>query len=145
MRGNPKIRIMLVCLGVILMGFPVFMLTHQSASAAVATPPVVATATKSVAITVTFAHAPETFTVKYLGQAVLVGQGPGTAFQGTCRLSLPREGADLLVEVKWPGQTPQTAVEIQVATKDDATLLTKQTWWGAGALTELVTVPPPQP
>jgi hypothetical protein len=142
MRGNPWIRIILVAFGVVLMGLPVWRLTH-----AVAPPePTVrqeASAAKTLTVTVTFAHAPESFDLTNLGKSILSGAGPTAEFTSPWQISLPKEGTDLLLKVKWPANAPRTAVEIRVESSGD--VLADQTFWGTGTLTELLTVLPVKP
>jgi len=139
MRGNPWIRIILVALGVILMGLPVWRLTHVVAPPA-PTSQQETSAAKTLTVTVTFAHAPESFVLTNLGQSILSGAGPTTEFTVPWSVSLPKEGADLLLKVKWPANAPHTAVEIKVESSGNS--LADQTFWGTGTLTELLTVIP---
>jgi hypothetical protein len=139
MRGNPLLRIALVCLGVLLMGYPVLRLTQ--ARTAVQAAPAPAAASRNLEISVSFAHAPESFALTCLGRPVLSGRGPATAFSGTWTSAVPKEGLDLLLQVEWPRDTLPTAVRVRVEA-GGATLADK-TWWGRGRLTELVTVSPP--
>jgi hypothetical protein len=142
MRGRPWIRIALVCLGVILMGIPVYRLTssHVYREPVSQVNPTIA---KILTITLTFAHPPESFEVSYLGKQVFTGNGPQTEFTESWTVALPPAGADLLLKVKWPDKTPQTAVEMKVEENGDA--LKDQTFWGTATLTEIETVMPHQP
>ena len=142
MRGNPWLRIVLVGIGILLMGLPVYRLTLAMpvAAAPVSTQP--ASVTRTLSIVVDFAHVPETLAVSYLGAPLSPGGGPATEYTLPWTVALPKEGGDLLLHVKWPAGIPRTAVEIKVLDGDN--VLTDQTFWGAGSVTETVTVPPPQ-
>lgn len=142
MRGNPRIRIALVALGMVLMGLPVWRLTHAEAPAEPGKP-AETIQEEALELTVTFAHAPASFEVTQAGKPILSGIGPATTFHGAWQVSLPKEGADLLLKVTWPSSTPRTAVEVQV-TKSGNTVADR-TFWSEGSLTEILTVLPPQP
>jgi hypothetical protein len=142
MRGRPLLRIILVCLGVALMGIPVFKLT-TAAVPTEATPTPVTSTTQTLSLALTFAHPPESFAVTYLGNPILAGKGPATAFTGPWPIALSKDGADLLLQAKWPTGTPQTAVEIKISGAGDVPI--ERTFWGTGRLTEIVTVLPDKP
>jgi len=138
MRGNPWTRIILVGIGVILMGFPVWQLTHAVAPAEPNAQPEISI-TETLAVSVTFAHAPESFELSNMGKQILTGAG-SAEFHGSWPISLPKKGVDLLFKAKWPMNTPRTAVEVKIETSDH--VLVDQTFWAVGTMTELITVLP---
>ena len=133
---------MLVAFGVILMGLPVWRLTHADTSPE-RTIQQATSASKTLRVTVVFAQAPKSFDLMNLGKSIVSGEGPTTEFTAAWPVSLPKEGTDLLLKVNWPTDTPRTAVEIKVESSSD--VLADQTFWGTGTLTELVTVLPTKP
>ena len=142
MRGNPWIRIILVALGVILMGLPVWWLTHPGALPERIIQQAAATS-EPLKVTLVFAQAPQSFTLTNLGKLIASGEGPTTEFNASWPARLPKEGTDLLLKVQWPGKSPRTAVEIKV--ESSGAVLAEQTFWGTGTLTELLTVLPIKP
>ncbi len=142
MRGRPWIRIILVGIGLVLMGIPVYRLTVALPDTAAPISTVPAGQTQTLSIVVDFAHAPDSVNVTYLGHPLLTGKGPAVEFTQPWTVALPKEGEDLLLQVKWPAATNRTAVEVKVLDGND--VLADQTFWGAGSLTETVTVLPHQ-
>ncbi len=144
MRGNPWLRIVLVGIGIVLMGLPVYRLTVAMpvAAAPESTQPV--SETKTFSVVVDLAHAPDSLAVSFVDQPILTGSGPTTEFTAPWTVALPKEGGDLLLHVKWPAGTPRTAAEVKVLDENNL-VLADQTFWGTGSLTETVTVLPHQP
>lgn len=133
MRGFPLINtaVILVALGLILI--PMIKLTSA--------PPKV-TPRKSiddtpsdtipVEIEVRHAHQPEQLSISHLGKEIwTIGSDSET------QLVIPEEGVDLLVQVRWPEGTPESAVEISLAPQAMASL--SRNLWGKGDLEEILT------
>ena len=144
MRGRPWIRIILVGIGLVLMGIPVYRLTVGLPVTAPPVSTVPAGKTQTLSVVVDFAHAPDSVDISYLGNPLLTGKGPALEFTQPWTVALPKEGEDLLLQVKWPAATNRTAVEVKVLDGDN-NVLADQTFWGTGSLTETVTVLPHQP
>jgi hypothetical protein len=144
MRGRPWIRIALVALGIVVFAWPVWRLTRPVVrSEPVAAPSAVApAAARNLVLDLTFAHAPVSFRVSYLGRTILSGGGKNE-FSGSWTTALDPAGDDLLIEATWPPGTPKTAVEMKVS--EDVDQLADKTFWADGPLTDILTVPPRAP
>ena len=142
MEGRPWLRILLSLIGFSLLGWPVWSVTHPAAVAA----PVekkTAAAAQPLRVEVTFASAPTSFDLEYLGAPLLSGRAPSRDFSVVWKVAIPKEGVDLFVSAEWPAGTPTTAVRVRVSRNGDP--LAEQTFWANDSLAETVTVPAPQP
>ena len=94
-----------------------------------------------------FAPAPTDFQIKNLDQTVLAGHGPQARFTARWAGSVPPEGADLVVQVQWPGSTGADADTKPAAAKltarfPDGHTVEKSFWADAhGALADVFTLP----
>jgi|GEM_PF-935869 len=86
-----------------------------------------------------FAHIPLRAEVSHLGKQLWAadrfGEG-GTEFEVSLPLSRASDGIDLLVEVLWPGEVPQTVV--QVVLEPEGLGQVSQTAWGRGEFAEVL-------
>ena len=138
MRGRPSLRVALMVLALLLMAWPVWRVTRGGETVAAAPASSSAAAPTVFTLHVTFAHPPAAFALLSLGQPILEGKN-AAEFSGTWRAALPREGADLLLKVTWPPGAGRTAVEVRIDAGNETRI--DRTFWGQGALTEIVTVP----
>lgn len=144
MEGRPWLRILLVLAGFTLAGWPVWNVTHSAAVVAPAAPAVPSPAAgQPFLVELTFATAPVSFELDYLGAPLLTGGGPGRNFSTTWKVAVPKEGVDLFLDAKWPEGTGTTAVRVQLTRGDNAPAV--QTLWADGELAETITVREPQP
>ncbi len=136
MRGRPWLRLLLVVLAFAALAVPVWRLTRPvrprsgdsgggSTGDAPAQPPMQAT---ECVVTAEFAPPPREFQVQHLGRTLLEGHGPQARFTGAWRVALPKEGADLALQVTWPGDgSAAGAVRLRVAFPDGRTV--EKTFW----------------
>jgi hypothetical protein len=104
-----------------------------NASLAPAAPPAIA----NVQLELTFAHAPVSFSVLYLGKPIWEGEQPGTVARKELPIPFPAEGVDLELKASWPAGTPETAVRMAVTPKDQPPIT--QSAWGSGQLDRVLT------
>ncbi len=136
MEGRPWLRILLVLLGFLFLGVPVWTMTREKPRVVMTTKaPVQAGALR---VSLTFAEAPTDFELKYLGNTLCAGKAPQKEFTCDWTVGLPKEGADLLLTINWPEGGGPTAVRVMVKNGDDT--LADQTIWGAGNVVETITV-----
>jgi hypothetical protein len=138
MRGRPSLRVTGMVLALLLMAWPVWRVTRGGEAVAAAPAPASAVVPTAFALHVAFAHPPASFALLSLGQPILEGKN-AAEFSGTWRAALPREGADLLLKATWPPGVGRTAVEVRIEAGNETRVA--RTFWGQGALTEIVTVP----
>ena len=141
MKGSPWIRFILVILGFALLANPVWRLTRtrRGGLAPVSLAVRVTEARQQqLMVHLSFATRPQEFVLSHLDKVILEGGGSGTEFEGKLDLILPKEGADLLLKVKWPRGTPRSAVQVRVVNGESPIL--DQTLWSDKDLVELVTV-----
>ena len=136
MKGSPLLRALIAFALIALAGVPLWKLTH--ADATVAAPVQVETAAASVALRLTFSDPPESFAVTHLGKAVWAGASHGTDESRDLALPFPKEGVDLVVKVKWPGEA-EGAVRLRLTDPDGNEY--DKTFWGRGETEEVVTFP----
>ena len=125
MRGNPLGQLILIVVAFALLGVPVWRLTRTAeavpvsasrlAGEGVQAPAPANAAAGPVAVTIEtdFAPTPTEFSVSYLGDAILRGQGQTTA-SGPWKVALPAEGADLVLHVVWPSGGATGAARVTV-------------------------------
>ena len=142
MEGRPWLRILLIVLGFVLVGWPVWSVTRYTSVPSPVKPASDASA-KPVRVQVTFASPPASFELDYLGNPLLSGQAPDREFCGDWKVAIPKEGVELLVAAKWPPGTPTTAVRLTLTRNGNP--LAEQTFWADGSLTETMTVREAQP
>jgi hypothetical protein len=137
MRGSPIRRACLIILALLLVGLPVWKVTSvQPELSPAATEKLVASPTP-VDLLVTFAHPPQSWTLRHLGK-ILAENQTSTQLKITTLLEFPTEGIDLQIEAAWPKGTPETAVRIE-AIKPDG-LPSVGTLWGQGTLDGVITL-----
>ena len=156
MRGFPFLQWVLVMAAVILAGVPVYRLTRpavpMAAPAPVDTPSVQVTPGTAVQaapldVEAVFAPAPTDFQIKNLGRTVLDGRGPKTRFAARWAASVPPDGADLVVQARWPASNGADANAGPAAAKftvhfPDGRTVEKSFWADAnGTLTDVLTLP----
>ncbi|MEM7010376.1 MAG: hypothetical protein AAF585_02730 [Verrucomicrobiota bacterium] len=97
-----------------------------------------AAAEKSVFLTAKFVHPPLDFRVLHLGEEIWTVESAGeTELFGEASIVIPKEGIDLLIEARWPEETPKTALELTLApdSLDDQST----THWGTGEMDAVAT------
>jgi len=130
------------------MGIPVWLLTHTTRVYGVdfvtrgeQTAPVVEEKPQIFDLDLTFATVPEKFTLAHQDRVILSGAGRIAEIHGGFSLSIPKEGVDLLFNVKWPANTQRTAVQVTISKKGSPSPLVEKTFWGQGDLVEIITIP----
>ena len=138
MEGRPWLRILVILIGFSLLGLPVWSMTRTRGIAA---PVKVETrmSTRPLRVKITFAQAPASFELKYLGAVLCHGGAPQREFSCDWKAAVPKEGADLLLKADWPAGTSQTAVRLEVTENGEP--LVDTTFWSDGSLVETITVP----
>jgi len=137
MEGRPWLRILLIVVGFSLAGWPVWSVTRHAAVAPPASPGAVGPA-HPLRVQVTFAAAPASFELDYLGAPLLAGHAPEREFSANWKVAVPKEGVELFVSAGWPAGTTATAVRVTVTR--DGNPLAEQTFWADDRLAETLTV-----
>jgi hypothetical protein len=110
--------------------------SHDAGDQAVQADPVFTE--KETNLTVRLAHLPASAVLRS-GEKEIGRWTPANGNEWTQRTTLPyHEGhsVELLVEVKWPANTPRTVAEVTI--EPDALPARMQTAWGEGELSELL-------
>ena len=146
-------QLVLIVVVFALLSVPVRRLTREAEAApasatglageGVQAPASASTAAGPVTLTVgaDFAPAPTEFSVSYLGDTILQGQGQASA-SGPWKVALPAEGADLVLHAAWPtGGGGSGAARVTVRSPDGKTV--ERNFWSPGAanLDTVLTVP----
>lgn len=136
MKGWPLLRAFVTLLVLLLAGLPLRSLTREKVSRVPVESPV--PATEKLTVDLTFTQPPETFSLKFLGQDVLVG-GDEPAFEaGTVfDAHFPKEGIDLVFDGTWPSRFQKVGVSVKV-TRGDGSEQT-QTIWGKRNIFDVLT------
>ena len=136
MKGWPLLRAFVTLLVLLLAGLPLRSLTREKVSRVAVVSPV--STTEKMTIELTFTQPPENFSLKFLGQDVLVG-GEDPSFEAgtTFDAHFPKEGIDLVIEGKWADRFQKVGVSIKV-TRADGSEQT-QTVWGKRDIFEILT------
>jgi len=142
MGGIPWLRVLLT-VGCLLLALPAMLhLTgaptreaQVESSAAPVSKPSPAAGTVNLALT--FAHAPEAFTVLYLGKPIWNAEHIGTVAAKELAIPFPTEGVDLEIKAKWPAETPDTALRATLTPQNQPPII--QTAWGKGQLDAVLT------
>ncbi len=143
MRGSPLLQLVLTLLAFAAAGLPVWRLTRPATAAAAAMSTADESApAKSVAlnIAVTFAPAPADFAVRSLGQTLLAGHEAQAA--GAWIATIPKEGADLVLEAHWKDAPGPAAAQLTVQFPDGRQA--QKTFWApkGDAVADVLTVAP---
>src|SRR4051812_43379431 len=106
MRGSPLLRAIVAFCAILLLGYPLWRLTHPNAPAAVPTaPPSVGTQNEPVSVRLEFTQTPTRFLISALGNTVWTEESPQPAMERALRLDFPKEGIDLDFTIEWPGDS----------------------------------------
>lgn len=132
MKGSPLVRA-LVLLGVLLLlSWPLSVLTRRSdekaadAAAEVAQVPVVS----RIPLVLTFSQAAARVEVSHLGKVVWSLEHPGRRAEAALEVPFPKEGIELSVAVQWEGQGDgEGALRLQL-TGPDGTEYDRSVWGG---------------
>lgn len=135
MQSFPVIRLLVVTFALALTAIAVWNVTHPEATvvAPSAVAPVAAARTlRSVVLDMTFSQVPAEY-------EIVTGQGAvfkAVSATSECRVkiehSLPVEGADWIVRVRWKNKSVPAAVRLQGQDADSAQKLGEATFWGKG-------------
>ena len=136
MKGSPLLRALIAFVLIALAGVPLWKLT--TVDGAVAAPAQAEASAGPVSLRLTFSAPPENFAVSHLGKVVWAGASHGTDESGDLALPFPKEGVDLVVKVKWPGEA-EGAVRLRLTDPDGNEH--DKTVWGRGEMEEVVTFP----
>ena len=137
MRGSPLLRALCAFGFILLLGLPLWRLTHAPAvSAPVA---VKAEAAREVRLRLTFTTLPATLRVRHLGKEIWTATPTETELAKTLALPFPKEGVDLEFEVKFPDAAPLAALRVRLT--DPAGGEHERTCWGQGEIDEVLTFP----
>lgn len=137
MHGCPSIRAAIVLLIFLLLGLPVWSITHPKT----VTSPVASQKVEKqpLDLRLTFAHQPSSVSVLYLDEVVWKENNPALSMEHALNIEFPKEGVDIEIKAQWPAGTPATAVRAQLKTPSAGTL--EKSVWGEGELDEVLTFP----
>src|SRR5579884_3662276 len=117
MRGSPLIRALLAFAALLLLGFPIWKITHpNAASAALENPNPAKNEKQNVKLQLTFAHPAAKVEVLYLGQSIWSEKNPAANIERVFSIEFPKEGIDLEIKAQWPPSTPATAIRAKLTT-----------------------------
>ena len=136
MKGSPLLRALIAFALIALAGIPLWKLT--TVDGAMAAPVQADTAAAQVTLRLTFSTPPENFAISHLGKVVWAGVPHGTDESRDLALPFPKEGVDLVVKVKWPGEA-EGALRLRLTDPDGNEH--DKTIWGGGEMEEVVTFP----
>jgi hypothetical protein len=137
MHGCPSIRAAMVFAIFVVLGLPVWSITHPKT---VASPMESQKVEKQMLqLRLTFAHQPSSISVQHLGEVVWKETTPALNIEHALNIELPKEGVDFEIKAQWPTGTPATGVRVQLKTRSAGTL--EKTVWGEGELDEVITFP----
>ena len=136
MKGWPLLRAFMTLLVLLLAGLPLRSLTREKVSRVTVESEV--PTTEKLTIELTFTQPPEAFSLKFLGQNVLVG-GEEPSFEAgtTFDAHFPKEGIDLVFDGTWPSRFQKVGVSVKV-TRGDGSEQT-QKLWGKRSIFEILT------
>jgi hypothetical protein len=137
MRSSPPFQLALVLLGFIALAWPLIRLT--SADRQISAVQVKATETKAVSalLRVSYAHEPQSLSVKLGEKTLLTEITAGGAAESTVELPLTQDGIELAVEAQWPAGTPNTALSLELE-PDGLDAQSQTRWTGSGSLSEIL-------
>lgn len=135
MRGSPLIRAAIAFAVILLVGLPVWSVTHPKTVKRILETP--KAEKQHLQLRLTFAHLPASFEVLHLGE-VIWKENPAAEITHPLDIEFPKEGVDFEIKAQWPANTPPTAIRVQLATPG-GTL--EKSIWGEGSLDEVVTFP----
>lgn len=144
MRGSPLFRALLTLAALLLAAWPVWRITHSSATpvaAAAASPPLGPSHALRPRLALEFLPAPPIeFDVKYLGKSIWRGSGGAmSATSPPLDFTIPAEGVDLQITARWPADLKNGAVRARLA-PPDAVAIERLAWTRDGAtLDEVLT------
>jgi hypothetical protein len=144
MKGSPLERA-LVLLGVLLLlGWPLQVLTRHSEDVVVNGPVSPLNSSGSVeqkvatSVVLTFSKSAKKAVLKHLGKEVWVAEAPAANVRVELSLPFPKEGIELGVDVEWEGEG-EGALRLQLNLPDGSVL--ERTVWGAGSVETVVPFP----
>ena len=137
MDGRPWLRILVVVLGFLLLGVPVWSTTAGRTEGRGAPAVGKKVPEASLHVSVVFSQPPSSFELSTAGLVICRGTGPERRFSGEWNGALPKEGVDFLIKASWPAGSPESATRVRLS-RDDAELA-DQTFWAEGTLVEAVT------
>ena len=111
MRGSPLLRALIAFAVLASLGWPLWRLTHATATAPVAE---IATPQKTAHLTLTFTLPPRGVSVRHLGKEVWSEPNPAGEIQRDLALPWPREGVDLQFQIDWPADAPLAAARVRL-------------------------------
>ena len=115
MLGSPLFRAVLAFVALAALGWPVWRLTHATASAPQAE---IAAPVKAAHLTITFTLAPRGVKVRHLGKEIWSVANPPGAIEHDLALPWPKEGVDLQFQIDWPADAPLAAARVRVTDPD---------------------------
>jgi len=134
MRGSPILRFLAIGAFLALAGIPIWSLTHrEKPPAALSAAP--QSGNHEVEISVTSSRE-AMVTLSYAGQTVLQSPGPTATLSG--RVTLPVDGADLIVHASWQDTSAPNAV--RVTARCDGAPLGDATFWGESSVEDVLTI-----
>jgi hypothetical protein len=134
-RGSPLFRALLAFIGIALVGFPLWNLTHRTA--AVMAAPVSVVKAQPVQIEFTLTQPAEKISVRHLGKVVWSGKIEGNTADAEFTIPWPREGVDLRVQINWPENAPLAAARLRVIDPEGGEQ--ERSIWSAGPADEVLT------
>ncbi len=135
MRGSPLFRLILVCLGLLLAGLPVWNLTRikaESLPRSQSAPEPESGRQVDVEMT---ASAPGLLTLSSLGRPLLESGANATSMNGQIFIS-KKSPEDLVASAKWPAADASHALRIVI--KDNGKILKDVTLWGKESVEDVL-------
>lgn len=137
MRGNPPVQIIGVLIAFLILGIPVWKLTGSEESSSAPAAVSSEAASTSVKINLTFSRPVRQFSLSYLGKTVMKSSSPGLEISR--EITLPEDGADLVLKVEWADKNASAAAVRIVASAPNGKKMDK-TFWSKQDLETAVTL-----
>jgi hypothetical protein len=140
MRGSPLLRALLAFGFILLLGWPLWRLTHAPAGGvSMNAPAAVESAASEVRLELTFTTVPTKLRVRHLGKEIWNAEPTDLAVEQTMKLPFPAEGVDLEFEAKFSEGAPLAAMRVRLTDPDGGEH--EKTAWGRGEIDEVLTFP----
>ncbi|MDB6171095.1 MAG: hypothetical protein JWL59_406 [Chthoniobacteraceae bacterium] len=140
MRGSPLIRALIAFLVLLVLGWPLWNLTHAPAKQPSPVVPAVSAETplKMVALQLTFTTVPSRLKILHLGKEVWAQAVSAQDVEVELQLPYPEKGIDLQFEIAWPGDA---LAAMRVKLSDPAGTEHEKTLWGRGEVNDVLAFP----
>lgn len=138
MRSSPPVQLAFVVLGFLVLAWPLIQLTSTRPTVVAAVVQTVAqAATTPCLLRVSYAHPPQSLSVRLGEKLLLSAVEPGGLSEIQAQLPLAKDGLELTLAAQWPAGTPRTALTVEL--EPDGLDASSQTRWSdTGEMNEVL-------